>query len=50
MKITYTLIIAGQTIITRKLTEAYKAYDKAIAAGQTVEKFVSSTGANIADR
>lgn len=50
MKITYTLIIAGQTITTRKLTEAYKAYDKAINAGQSVEKFVDNRGTNIADR
>lgn len=50
MKITYTLIIAGQTITTRKLTEAYKAYDKAISNGQTVEQFVDSNGKNIADR
>lgn len=50
MKITYTLIIAGQMFTTRKLTEAYKMYDKAISNGQTVEKFVNSNGANIADR
>ncbi len=49
MKITYTLIIAGQTFTTRKLTEAYKMYDKAISNGQTVT-FTDNQGRNIADR
>lgn len=48
-RITYTITINGQTFTTRKLTEAYKMYDKAINNGQTAT-FTDNNGRNIADR